>query len=158
MRSWKIFIYLFVGESEFFTAGILLVTFGTVMMTSQSIAQLLGTYVYFSRVVLTILISMAIGGIAIQISAVKRMVDDYVGYVFASVAFISNVIALLLETFEMFSYGANWLGVEFFGSQEISSNSLLVSLGFVIFAFSVVITFFSLVDLLEISFRERGEI
>ncbi len=160
MKSWKTFLYLFVGETELFTAGILLVTFGTVMMTSQSIVQLLGTYVYFSRIILTILSSMAIGGVAIQISSIKRLVDNYVGYVFSTVAFISNSIALVLEIFEMISYGANWIGIEFFGTQTISSNSLLMTLGFIIFGFSVVLALFSLIDLLDVSFGNgnKGEI
>ncbi|WP_036221284.1 hypothetical protein [Mesoaciditoga lauensis] len=160
MKSWKTFLYLFVGETELFTAGILLVTFGTVMMTSQSIVQLLGTYVYFSRIILTILSSMAIGGVAIQISSIKRLVDNYVGYVFSTVAFISNSIALVLEIFEMISYGANWIGIEFFGTQTISSNSLLMTLGFIIFGFSVVLVLFSLIDLLDVSFGNgnKGEI
>ena len=154
MKSWKTFLYLFVGEAELFTAGILLVTFATVMVTSQSIVQLLGTYVYFSRIILTILFSMVAGGVAIQISSVKRLVDDYVGYVFSTIAFISNAIALILEIFEMISYGANWIGIEFFGTQNIASNSLLVTLGFVIFGFSAVLVLFSLIDLLDISFGD----
>ncbi|GEM_PF-1199908 len=155
MKAWKTFLYLFVGETELFTAGILLVTFGTVMMTSQSIAQLFGTYVYFSRMILTILSSMAIGGVAIQISSIKRLVDDYVGYVFSTISFISNSIALVLEIFEMISYGANWIGVEFFGAQTISNNSLLVMLGFMLFGLSILLVFFSLIDLLDISFGEK---
>jgi hypothetical protein len=155
MKSWKTFLYLFVGETELFTAGILLVTFATVMVTSQSIVQLLGTYVYFSRIILTILSSMAVGGIAIQISAVKRLVDDYVGYVFSTIAFISNTIALVLEIFEMISYGASWIGIEFFGAQSIASNSLLITFGFVIFGFSAILVLFSLIDLLDISFGDN---
>ncbi len=150
LKGWKTFLNLFVGETELFTAGILLVTFGTVLLTSQSIVQLLGTYVYFSRVILTILISMAIGGVAIQISSVKRLVDDYVGYVLSTIAFISNSIALTLEIFEILSYGANWIGIEFFGAQSISTSSLLITLGFIIFGFSAVMVAFSLLDLLDV--------
>ncbi len=155
MRSWKTFLYLFTGESELFMAAILLITFGTVTATSQSINQLLGTYVYFSRIVLTIFISMAIGGVAIQLSTVKRLTDEYVGYVFSTISVVSNSTALVLELFEMVSHGANWLGMEFFGDQQIPSNSLLLTLGFIIFGFSVVVTIFSVLDLMYISFGEK---
>ncbi len=148
-------MYLFTGESELFMAVILLITFGTVTATSQSINQLLGTYVYFSRIVLTIFISMAIGGVAIQLSTVKRLTDEYVGYVFSTISVVSNSTALVLELFEMVNHGANWLGMEFFGDQQISSNSLLLTLGFIIFGFSVVVTIFSVLDLMYISFGEK---
>ncbi len=155
MKSWKTFLYLFTGESELFVAAVFLITFGTVIATSQSINQLLGTYVYFSRIVLTIFISMAVGGVAIQLSTVKRLTDEYVGYVFSTISVISNSIALILELFEMVTHGANWLGMEFFGDQQIASNSFLLTLGFMIFSFSVVITIFSILDLMDISFGEK---
>ena len=148
-------MYLFTGESELFMAVILLITFGTVIATSQSINQLFGTYVYFSRIVLTIFTSMAIGGVAIQLSTVKRLTDEYVGYVFSTISVVSNSTALVLELFEMVNHGANWLGMEFFGDQQISSNSLLLTLGFIIFGFSVVVTIFSVLDLMYISFGEK---
>ncbi len=155
MKSWKTFLYLFTGESELFVAAVFLITFGTVIATSQSINQLLGTYVYFSRIVLTIFISMAVGGVAIQLSTVKRLTDEYVGYVFSTISVISNSIALILELFEMVTHSANWLGMEFFGDQQIASNSFLLTLGFMIFSFSVVITIFSILDLMDISFGEK---
>jgi len=155
VKSWKTFLYLFTGESELFMAAILLITFGTVIATSQSINQLFGTYVYFSRIALAIFISMLIGGVAIQLTAVKRLTDEYIGYVFSTISVISNSIALVLELFEMVAHGANWLGMEFFGDQQIASNSILLTLGFMIFGFSVVITIFSIVDLMYISFGEK---
>lgn len=149
------FIYLFTGESEFFVATILLVTFGTVLATSQSLNQLFGMYVHFSRMVFAMLIAMAIGGIAIQISTVKRLTDDYVGYVFSVISVVSNLILLFLEIFEMLVYGASWLGIELFGNQQISYNSFLSTLGLVIFGFSALVTAFSVLDLLNISFGDR---
>lgn len=133
-------------------AAILLVTFGTVIAISQSLNQLFGTYVYFSRIVFAILISMAVSGLTIQISTIKRLSDDYVGYVFSVISTVSNLIALALEIFEMVVYGASWLGIELFGEQQISYNSFLSTLGLVIFGFSVLVTTFSILDLLDISF------
>jgi len=155
LNSWRIFIYLFTGESEFFVATILLVIFGTVIATSQSLNQFFGTYVYFSRMVFAIFISMAISGLAIQISTIKRLSDDYVGYVFSVISAVSNSFALALEIFEMMIYGASWLGIELFGNQQISYNSFLSTLGFVIFGFSVLVNTFSILDLLDISFGEK---
>lgn len=155
MKSWKVFLYLVTGETELFMAAIFLIIFGTVVATSQSINQLFGTYVYFSRIVLSIFISMAVGGVAIQLSAVKKLTDEYVGYVFSTISLISNSIALVLEVFEMVNHGANWLGMEFFGDQQIASNSLLLTLGFMIFGFSAVVTIFSTLDLIYISFGEK---
>lgn len=135
-------------------ATILLVTFGTVIAISQSLNQLFGTYVYFSRIVFAILISMAVSGLTIQISTIKRLSDNYVGYVFSVISTVSNLIALTLEIFEMVVYGASWLGIELFGDQQISYNSFLTTLGFAIFGFSVLVTTFSILDLLNISFGE----
>ncbi len=151
MKFWRTFAYFFTGELELFVSAVLLITFGTVIATSPSIFQFFGTTVYFSRIILTILISMAIGGLSIQMSTLKRVTDEYVGFVFVSVAAISNSAAVLLETVEMIMYGANWVGIEFFGNQQIALNSLLSTLGFIIYFFSLLMSAFSILDLIEIS-------
>lgn len=151
MKFWRTFAYFFTGELELFVSAILLITFGTVIATSPSIFQFFGTTVYFSRIILTILISMAVGGLSIQMSTLKKMSDDYVSFVFVSMAAISNSVAVLLETVEMIMYGSNWVGIEFFGNQQIALNSLLSTLGFIIYFFSIMMTIFSILDLIEIS-------
>lgn len=148
MKSFRTFLNLFAGEIEVFVAGAIIILFITIVAMSLSMNQFFGTNVYLSRFFLTILISMIVAGVSIQLSTVKRLTDGYEGYLYSSIATIANSIAVIFEAFEMIVYGMNWFGFEFLNSQ--SDNYLLYLIGFFIFLYSVLMTILSLFDLIYI--------
>jgi len=154
MKFLRTFTMFFVGEIEIFVAGMMLITFGTIVSMSFSMNEFFGATVYPSRLFLTIFISMIIAGLSIQISNIKRLTNGYAGYVFSSIATIANSLALILEAIEMGLYGMSWIEVEFLRVHE-SGNSMLSIIGFLIFLFSAIVTAFSVLDLVLVAGGEN---
>ncbi len=148
MRAFRTFVNFFAGEVEIFLGGYILIIFLTIISMSLSMNQFFGMNLYLSRFFVTIFVSMIVGGIAIQISAVKRISDGYGGYLYSSIATISNSVAVFFETIEMIMYGTNWFEFELLRVQ--SDNSLMYFMGFLVFLYSGLMTILSILDLIFI--------